>query len=655
MLLIYFLVLFPLATAALLLVIGNETLRRIVTICNSALIMGASVWLTVEYLSIAGEALDTPLYAKVDSELIGYVLLGVSVIISLYIIAKSIQHKRRLPALLVLTQLAALAFFELNYAHGLNISADIRLDALSIIMVLIIGIIGGGICIFSLGYMQDHESHAAGHAGGDTAEKPRHRDRRRVFFALMFLFLSAMYLIVIANNLTWFFTAWELTTVCSFALIGYTRTQEAIDNSFRQVVMNLLGGLAFAIALLLLGMQGIGELSTVIADGQAGLLGIPIALLAFAGITKAAQMPFQSWLLGAMVAPTPTSALLHSSTMVKAGVFLLIRLAPAFGFTSNGIMVMLIGALTFLFCSLLAISQSNAKRVLAYSTVANLGLIVACAGVGTPEAVWAAIFLLIFHAAAKSLLFLCVGSAEHKIGSRDIEAMDNVFVRLPKLARLMALGILVMFLAPFGMLISKWATLVSFADTNNYVLLIILAFGSAATFMFWTKWLGKLLAVSVGDKSKERGVHPSEWAGIAIMALLTVALSVGFPFISEYLVVPSLGDVSSTIGFDNLLIMSIIVVILLLAFAVFFGRSSAREVDIYLSGVGLDSHKREYLNSLSQVGVASQRNWYMDGWFGEKALVSPANIACIIILALGAVVLLFDVTGISLPLAVSAL
>ena len=132
-------------------------------------------------------------------------------------------------------------------------------------------------------------------------------------------------------------------------------------------------------------------------------------------------MPFHTWLLGAMVAPTPTSALLHSSTMVKAGVFLLIKLSPIFLVCPvAAVMTILVGGLTFLLCSFMAISQTNAKRVLAYSTIANLGLIVACAGVGTPEAVWAATFLVLFHAVAKSLLFLCVGTAEHHIGSRDI-------------------------------------------------------------------------------------------------------------------------------------------------------------------------------------------------------------------------------------------
>lgn len=262
-----------------------------------------------------------------------------------------------------------------------------HVDSLSIIMVLILGIVGTGICVYALGYMKDFQAH-----------HPEQKDRRPWFFALMFAFLSAMYNVVLSDNLCWIYTAWEVTTLCSFLLIGFTKTEEAINNAFRQIVMNMLGGLAFQAAILWLGLQGESRLFSVflktaanaaVADPvAAGVFVLPVALLAFAGMTKAAQMPFHTWLLGAMVAPTPTSALLHSSTMVKAGCFLLIKLSPLFlVFPVASAMVVLIGGLTFCLASFMAISQSNAKRVLAYSTIANLGLIVACAGVGTPEAV----------------------------------------------------------------------------------------------------------------------------------------------------------------------------------------------------------------------------------------------------------------------------
>jgi ech hydrogenase subunit A len=695
-----FLVLFPLLAAGLLLVVRNDRGRGVVVIGSAVLIMIGVLWLAANYL--VGDSWR----GSVDQTFITYQTIAVEVLIALYILGKSIQHRKPLAGILAVTQTVIILIFELTVAHDVPIANDLYIDGFSVIMALVIGIIGGGICIYALGYMKDFQAHANKHAdkhagkrasrrddaqaasaaqdaqgtqssqaaqdaqaapAAQSPQKARSTDRRPIFFSLMFLFLSAMFGLVFSNNLTWLFCAWEVTTVCSFALIGYTRTQEAIDNSFRQIVMNLLGGLAFAIALFYLGTQGVLELDTLISMGSLGAMSLPIMLIAFAGMTKAAQVPFQSWLLGAMVAPTPTSALLHSSTMVKAGVFLLIKLAPTFGWNTNGIMVMLAGGLTFLFCSAIAVSQSNAKRVLAYSTIANLGIIVACAGVGTPEAAWAAIFLLIFHAAAKSLLFLCVGTAEHHIDSRDIESMDNLFVRMPTLARLMALGILTMFVAPFGMLISKWATIVSLVESGNFTLLIILAFGSAVTFMFWAKWLGKLLGVAQQDKNVEKGVHGSEWSALGLMAVLIAALSAGFPFVSKYVVVPYLVQFKSeilpltynawetgtlaAIDFDNLLIMSLIVLALLVSFFVFLGRSKRkgkRVASVYLGGVGLDFENRTYRNSLSQESQASQRNWYMEGWFGERSLTPVANTMCIIILAFGLVFALLNLGGWSL-------
>ena len=380
-----------------------------------------------------------------------------------------------------------------------------------------------------------------------------------------------------------------------------------------------------------------------------GMVVLPVTALAFAGLTKAAQMPFHTWLLGAMVAPTPTSALLHSSTMVKAGVFLLIKLAPIMmACPVPSVMVILVGGLTFLFCSFMAISQSNAKRVLAYSTIANLGLIVACAGVGTPEAVWAAAFLVLFHAIAKSLLFLCVGTAEHHIGSRDIEDMDLLFERMPRPARFMMLGILCMFIAPFGMLLAKWATLVSFADTGQVALIVLLAFGSAATFMFWAKWLGKLSGIAARPENVEAKVHSSEWVAIMVMAVLVILCCIGLPIISWAVVEPYIYSVFGTVGQDisssNLWIASILSAFIAVVLFAGLGRSKAKKVDIYLAGVSRDNAERTFSNSLSGESTASARNWYLEGIFGEKRL-SPFGTACCTVI----IVIAFAAAAVGVP------
>ncbi|WP_165171732.1 MULTISPECIES: NADH-quinone oxidoreductase subunit L [unclassified Adlercreutzia] len=614
-----FLIVFPLV-AALLLMVARQDKARDAIVWASAIIIGvASVALVAMNLGT-----QTVLF-EFSSPVVDTICTLLSCVIVGVILAFAVKYKNVWAGVLGLAQLALSLYFELALAHGMSVPYGLYVDSLSLLMAFIIGVIGSGICVYALGYMKDFQAH----------EPEGARDRRPTFFAIMFVFLSAMFVIVFSNNMAWMFTGWEITTLCSFLLIGFTKTEEAINNAFRQIIMNLLGGIGFAVALILCATQ-VGTLSfyefLVIGVSNPAIVTLAVVALAFAGITKAAQMPFQTWLLGAMVAPTPTSALLHSSTMVKAGVFLLVKLSPIMLVCPvPSLMVMLVGAITFLLCSFMAISQSNAKRVLAYSTIANLGLITACAGVGTPEAVWAAEFLILFHAIAKSLLFLCVGTAEHHIGSRDIEDMDLLFERMPRLARYMMLGIMCMFIAPFGMLVAKWATLVSFVDMNQIALIVILAFGSAATFMFWAKWLGKLAGIAGEPENVELTVHKSEWSAVLLMAVLLVVCCALLPLISTYMVEPYIVSIYGTLGqavsADNLWIGSIAVALVVIVLFAGVGRASkARTVGVYLSGVSRDNAGRTFQNALSGESTATVRNWYMEGVFGEKR-IAPVGVA----------------------------
>lgn len=632
-----FLIAFPLVAALLLVVLRFDGARGFVVVASAAAIAVASVLLVV-----FNAGYEQGRMFEFASPLVDTLCTAISAVCVVVVLAFAVKYKNLIAGLLGIVQIVLVAVVEFGFAHEMEVANGLYVDYLSLVMALIIGIIGSGICIYALGYMKDFQAH----------EPEGAKDRRPTFFALMFVFLSAMYVIVFSNNMIWMFTGWEVTTLCSFLLIGYTKTQEAIANAFRQIVMNLAGGIGFILALLFCVSQ-IGTLSLRdfidIAVQNPTFAMVPVVLLAFAGITKAAQMPFQTWLLGAMVAPTPTSALLHSSTMVKAGVFLLVKLAPCFLVSAiPSMMVMLVGGITFMLCSFMAISQTNAKRVLAYSTIANLGLITACAGVGTPEAVWAAVFLIIFHAIAKSLLFLCVGTAEHHIGSRDIEDMDLLFDRMPRLARFMMLGIMCMFIAPFGMLVAKWATLVSFVDMDQVALVLILAFGSAATFMFWAKWMGKLAGIAGSPENVEVTVHPSEWFSILLMAVLLVAGCVLIPVMSSMLVEPYVvqvyGMAGQDIATDNLWIASICVVVVVIALFTGLGHSRKRKVDVYLSGVSVDNEARSFQNSLSGQTVATARNWYMADWFGE-ARVAPVGVAFNSLVMAAAIVLaLFGVS-----------
>ncbi|MEG0156627.1 MAG: NADH-quinone oxidoreductase subunit L, partial [Anaerovoracaceae bacterium] len=186
--------------------------------------------------------------------------------------------------------------------------------------------------------------------------------------------------------------------------------------------------------------------------------------------------------------------------------------------------------------------------------------------------------------------FLCVGTAEHNIGSRDIEDMDGLFDRMPKLAAFMLIGITGMFLAPFGMLISKWATMVAFVDSGNILLIVIICFGSAATAFYWTKWMGKLSGIMAGRENIQKHVHGEETFVHMVLAILTVVVCLGFPFISKGMVIPYLeggfGIVETlALSANNMILMCIMVAVLVLLFAFFFGRTTKRIVPIYMAGV----------------------------------------------------------------------
>ena len=634
---ILFLIAFPFIAALVLLVLRSDTGRSIVVAATFALIAGASIMLFAENYG------GGRIFFDFDNHNITYGMLIIEVCLALVIIFLGLKYKKYLAVILAAVQTPLLVWFELTKGKEIIVWHNAYLDELSLIMVLIIGVIGTLVCVYALPYMKDFQAHAHGE-----------KDRRPFFFFLLFVFIGAMFGIVVSNNLLWMYFFWEITTLCSFLLIGYTKTTEAIKNSFTALTMNLFGGLAFVLAIIFLGtFFDTFEFDRMLAYSMmpqySFVIGIPVALLAFAGIVKAAQMPFSKWLLGAMVAPTPTSALLHSSTMVKAGVFLIIKLSPALGLNMAGIMVTMVGGITFLMASLAAISQSNSKRVLAYSTVANLGLIVACGGVGTYGAIWAGIMVIIFHAITKSLMFLSVGTIEHNIGSRDIEDMDGLFDKMPTIAAFMMIGIAGMFLAPFGMLISKWAAMAAFVDSLNVLLVLIICFGSAATVFYWTKWMGKIAASMAGTEKDQYGVHRVEWLTLAVLTGLTVLACLFFPWISSNTVVPYLesfyiGGSLDAISIENMRIIWAMLAFIILLPVLFYGKTDKKIVGIYLSGIN-EGDDRTFSGSMEKDIEVSLRNWYMDTYFGESKMNIIGGVANSAILVIVLAVIIAVVGG----------
>ncbi|WML67348.1 MAG: Ech hydrogenase subunit A [Methanoregula sp. SKADARSKE-2] len=620
--LLLFLILFPLIPAVFMLLVGKDTERNWI-VKLSALGIGA----VLVYLLVTGSNKGT-LYYAIGSEPIGLVMFAIEMAIAVFILYMGLRYRNSLVVALIVLQTMIMIAFEAMYAGKVEVQYNLFIDQFSIIMALIIGIIGSLICVYALGYMKHfHEHH------------PSCLDRRNQFFCILFVFIAAMFGLVFSNNIVWVYFFWEITTLSSFLLIGYTKTDEAIANSFTALWMNLIGGVAFSVAILSLatlggGMMGLDQL---LASGKVIAL-IPAALIGFAGLTKAAQLPFSSWLVGAMVAPTPVSALLHSSTMVKAGVYIIVRLAPIFQGTFSGYALAFVGAITFLLASGIAISQTNAKRVLAYSTIANLGLVVACAGIGTYEAIWAAILLIIFHAISKSLLFMAVGTAEHHIFSRDIENMHGLINRMPRVAAMMVIGIAGMFLAPFGMLISKWVAIRAFIDAPlGFVFVIILAFGSAITVFFWAKWMGKIISVTPDSENIEGKVDRSEWMTLVSLAGLSIITTFIFPLISTFLVEPFLlrnYGATAQLGQYNIIIMIMMLILLVvLPLSVLLPHKKHKHVMPYMGGRQTTPDMR-FSGSLGIRRQMELSNYYLENIFGEKKLKPLGTYLCAAIIVI---------------------
>ncbi len=628
--LIVFLVAFPLVVGGLLLGIRNSKLRNVIVVLAGLVVAGASIVTAVTF----GNG-DAVFFGLPNGLTLGRSLLVLEIAIAVFVVAVSIQHRRILAPVLVLGQVAVSVYLELSgKMPELEPGRLFWFDRLSMIMVLIIGIIGTLICIHSLGYMRDYHR-----------SSPLIKGRRTVFFCLLFVFLGSMFGLVVSNYLPLMLIFWEVTTLCSFLLIGYTRTKETIGYAFDALNMNMLGGLGFSVAILMLAGQPDGlDLAKLTAGPATAALLPALALLCLAGLTKAAQMPFSRWLLGAMYAPSPTSALLHSSTMVKAGVFLLLRLSPAIAGSSLGTLVAFVGMLTFLFVSLVGVTEQNTKKVLAYSTIGSLGLIVGCAGLGSPELIWVGVMIIIFHALAKGLLFLVVGTIENRLYSKDMENFDTLLSRLPLVSALALTGIAGMFIAPFGVVVAKWTAIRAFLEIPGWqgaALLVIMAFGTSLTLFYWGKLLIKVLSmrsVSEYERSVEKRISRFEWLAEISLASGVIGVAAFLGVISEQVVGPYAlatfkGTSQSFLHIEPVILATMIAALLFLpALALWASRHEGyNTADFYAAGRPVTSGGVMGM-ALGATQTVTLRNYYLDGVVNGKLVFRVGTIACGVLL-----------------------
>jgi NADH-quinone oxidoreductase subunit L len=331
-------------------------------------------------------------------------------------------------------------------------------DSLSAVMAVVVSGVGFLIHVYSIGYMAEERSY------------PR-------YFAHLNLFTSFMLILVLASNIVLMFVGWEGVGLCSYLLIGFWFTKPAAaDAGMKAFLVNRIGDAAFILGILFLllnvGSPEFSAVRTAVSQGilAPGLVTL-IAVLLFAGATgKSAQIPLYVWLPDAMEGPTPVSALIHAATMVTAGVYMVARLAPLYGASeAASSLVAWVGALTAVIAATMALVQHDIKRVLAYSTISQIGYMFIGCGVG---AYAAGIFHLVTHAFFKSLLFLAAGSVIHALsGEQDLRGMGGLKARLPRTFPVFLIGAVAISGVPFlSGFFSKDAILTSAFSHGRYAL-----------------------------------------------------------------------------------------------------------------------------------------------------------------------------------------
>ena len=393
---------------------------------------------------------------------------------------------------------------------SLGISVGWAIDTLAALMLLVVGVVALMVMVFSIGYM---------------AEDPG----RVRYFALLSAFTGAMTLLVIGDSFATLFIGWELVGACSYLLIGFWyQKPSAMKAAVKAFLTTRVGdvGLLFGLAVLWTATDSLGYVPVMegLKTVAPATVSIAAVLLAIGAIGKSAQFPLQIWLPDAMEGPSPVSALIHAATMVAAGVFLIARTWPLFEAAPQArTLLLVVGLVSALGAALAAIPQRDIKKVLAYSTISQLGFMFAALGVGA----WTfAFFHLMTHAAFKALLFLTSGSVIHGSGTQDMREMGGLRKEMPYTFAAWVVGVLA--------LVGFWP-LAGFFSKDAILDAVWLAVPVAGVVLFVTAFVtgvysGRATRLTFfGSRRTADHAHESPLSMLIPLAVLAVpAISLGF-------------------------------------------------------------------------------------------------------------------------------
>ena len=448
----------------------------------------------------------------------------------------------------------------LSWAESLGLTLSFYADGLSLLFATVICAIGSLIILFSSRYFESDP-------------------RAGRFQATLLAFMGSMLALVLSDNLFALFVFWELTGFTSFLLIGFNHElKESRSSAIQAFVVTGTGGMGLLAAVVLIELAtGSHEFSVLISRSvglQDSTLYAWIVLLVLgAAFTKSAQVPFHFWLPNAMAAPTPVSAYLHSATMVKAGIFLLARMTPLLGGTVLWLgLVTTVGAVTMTIAAWRAVTETDLKRILAYSTVSALGLLTMLFGIGTEAAVTAAFFYLLAHACYKGALFLVAGTLEHETGTRDVMQLGGLRSAMPSTALAGLLAACSMVGIPlFAGFVGKELLYQALLVQGSPSALVLLALAVGASSLLGAAALITGLSPFIGEMRQAAPAHPvPRVLAIPPLALAAAGLTAGlYPGIVD---VPIRLAVTGTLaratpvdlslwhGFNTVLLLSMITI-----------------------------------------------------------------------------------------------
>lgn len=401
---------------------------------------------------------------------------------------------------------------------ALNIALSFRLDALSIVLALVVSGVGALVLAYCARYFEPDEPSLGR------------------FAALLFAFAGVMYGLVTADDVIILFVLWEATSVLSYLLIGhYNGRKESRGAGLQALLVTTLGGLAMLVGIIILIVQAdTTSLSGIVAAAPSGpLVSVALVLVLLGAFSKSALVPFHFWLPAAMAAPTPVSAYLHAAAMVKAGIYLVARLAPGFADDSVWLPVVVsVGVWTMLVGGWRSLRQYDLKLVLAYGTVSQLGFLTVAVGFGSRDAALAGLTLLIGHALFKALLFLVVGIVDHRAGTRDLRKLSGLARHSPVLAAAALIGVLSMAGVPplLGFVAKEavFTSLISASEQGSFwawVALVGLVIGSILTVAYSARFFWGAFARKKG--LADTHLHAEPWSFTAAPVLLAAATVIG--------------------------------------------------------------------------------------------------------------------------------